>query len=175
MDKRRRVNLLAQTADEGFDQFHAVLMFRSQTRSHNSVRLSTARFAHQHAQQREFSRRKLDPAQAAIRFLSARFKIKSLTWSLMGAFRENVAERTHSRDQFLHGERLREVIIRAEPEAVTRSLTSPRAVKIRTRVSIFAARKCRSTSKPSTLEHTSSTIRSTASLRFPRRSPRRGR
>src|SRR5205814_8169637 len=69
LDNRRRVNLLAQTADEGFDQFHAVLMFPfPDALAQFGAAENTARFAHQHAQQREFSRRKLDPARAAIQF-----------------------------------------------------------------------------------------------------------
>src|SRR4030095_2764795 len=69
VDKRGRVNFFAKTADEGFDQFHAVRMFPfPDALAQFGAAKDAARFAHQHAQQREFSRRKLDPAGAAIQF-----------------------------------------------------------------------------------------------------------
>ena len=61
---------------------------------------------------------KFDPARAPVNFLSTRFKTKSANTELDRALpRENVAQRTRWRDQFLHCEGLREVIVRTWSKA----------------------------------------------------------
>src|SRR4030095_11476131 len=119
VDKRRRVNLLAQTTNEGFNQFDTVLVFPfPDALAQFGAAKDAARFAHQHAQQGEFSCRKLDPARAAIQYSVGTVQNQIADLKLDERFLGKTSpERTHSRDQFLHRERLREVIIRAEAEA----------------------------------------------------------
>src|SRR4029453_10243022 len=114
VDKRGRVNFLAKTADEGFNQFHAVRMFPfPDALAQFRAAKDAARLAHQHAQQCEFSRRKLDPArspvQCSLRQVQNQIVDLKLDWR---RFRKTSPKRTYSRDQLLHGERLCEVIIR---------------------------------------------------------------
>src|SRR5450432_661871 len=116
VDERRRVNLLAQPADEDLHQFHVVLVFAlPDALAQFGAREDAARLAHEHAQQSLFSRRKVNLARAAVQFavgdLQSKVSYLELDWRFL---RKAAAERAHSRYQFLHRKRLRQVIIRPE-------------------------------------------------------------
>jgi len=120
VNERRAIDLTTQATDEHLHQFHVVFVLPlPDPFAQFGSSKDTARFPHQHTQQRELSRGKLDPPIAASQFIINQVK-REIGHLKFGPcfFRITTTKRGHTRDQLLHGKWLCEIIICSERQTV---------------------------------------------------------